>query len=63
MLFKKGDVVNAVFRKDNIEIDIKAELVENANVGEIVALKVRPSGKVVKALIKGSHDVEILSDI
>ena len=55
--------MNAVLRKDNIEIDMKAELVENANVGEIVALKIRPSGKVVKALIKGSHDVEILSDI
>ena len=59
---EKGKLVNAIYKSGELEIGVKAELMESGNIGEKVKVKVKPNNKVLFALVKGKDYVEILSD-
>lgn len=58
----KGRVVKGVYSNGSLEIEVKVEVLESANIGEKVKVKVKPNDKVVYAVVKGKEHVEILSD-
>jgi len=58
----KGRIITGVYTNGSLEVEVRVELLESANIGEKVKVKVKPNNKVVYAVVKGKEHVEILSD-
>ena len=57
----KGEYVKGAYMNGSFEIGVTVEILEDANIGDKVKVKVKPNDKVVEAVVKGKNYVEILS--
>lgn len=58
LLVKRGDEVRIVARNEGIEVQVSGEALDSGGIGDVVRVRNRSSGNVLRARVTGAGDVE-----